>query len=136
MLRRSGERTPAGWRGTVRAAVAVLLIGVVLGVLPAAEAGPPAQTAPNCPCTLCGPTATPALLTDPDPKAVELGVKFRADVAGQVTGLRFYKGAQNTGPHTGSLWTAGSTLLAQATFADETATGWQQVSFGSPVAIT
>jgi hypothetical protein len=71
-----------------------------------------------------------------DPNAVELGVKFRASQDGSATGLRFYKGAQNTGTHTGSLWTATGTRLANATFTNETATGWQQVSFASPVAIT
>ena len=37
--------------------------------------------------------------------AVELGVKFRSDVAGYITGIRFYKGAGNTGTHVGHLWT-------------------------------
>ena len=32
---------------------------------------------------------------------VELGVKFRTSVSGVVTGIRFYKGAGNTGTHTG-----------------------------------
>ena len=36
----------------------------------------------------------------------------------------------------GSLWTASGTLLASATFTNETASGWQQVVFSSPVAIT
>ena len=62
-------------------------------------------------------------------------MKFRSDVAGVVTGVRFYKGDGNTGTHTGNLWTADGTLLATATFTNETATGWQQVSFSSPVAI-
>ena len=34
------------------------------------------------------------------------------------------------------LWTATGTLLATATFTNETASGWQQVNFSSPVAIT
>ena len=43
-----------------------------------------------------------------DTSAVELGVKFRSDVAGFITGIRFYKTAGNTGTHTGTLWsTAG-----------------------------
>ena len=42
---------------------------------------------------------------DGDASAIELGVKFRSDVAGFITGLRFYKGAANTGTHVGSLWT-------------------------------
>ena len=40
-----------------------------------------------------------------DTAAVELGVKFRADVNGYITGIRFYKGSTNTGTHVGSLWT-------------------------------
>jgi hypothetical protein len=66
---------------------------------------------------------------------VELGVKLRSDVAGSVTGIRFYKGSTNTGTHTGSLWTSTGTLLARATFTNETASGWQQVSFATPVTI-
>ena len=33
--------------------------------------------------------------------AVTLGVKFRSDVSGTVSGIRFYKGAGNNGTHTG-----------------------------------
>jgi len=51
-------------------------------------------------------------------------------------GLRFYKGAANTGTHVGHLWTASGTLLASVTFAGESASGWQQASFATPVAIT
>ena len=56
-------------------------------------------------------------------------------MAGYVTGIRFYKGAGNTGTHVGHLWSATGQLLATATFTSETATGWQQVSFAAPVAI-
>src|SRR5262249_49540313 len=51
--------------------------------------------------TIFGNAATPAVASDSDPNAVELGVKFRSDVAGTVTGLRFYKGSANTGTHVG-----------------------------------
>jgi Domain of unknown function (DUF4082)/Fibronectin type III domain len=80
--------------------------------------------------------ATPSTLDSGDPNAVELGVKFRADLNGSVTGIRFYKAAANTGTHTGSLWTTGGQRLAQATFTNETASGWQTVSFANPVPIT
>ncbi|WP_237563610.1 DUF4082 domain-containing protein [Arthrobacter sp. H-02-3] len=63
-------------------------------------------------------------------------MKFRSDVAGTVTGVRFYKGSSNTGTHTGHLWSASGTLLASVTFSGETASGWQQASFSSPVSIT
>ena len=62
-------------------------------------------------------------------------MKFRTDVAGYITGVRFYKGTGNTGTHVGNLWTAGGTPLATATFTAETATGWQQVTFATPVAV-
>ena len=34
------------------------------------------------------------------------------------------------------MWTAGGVLLANATFQNETATGWQTVTFSAPVAVT
>jgi hypothetical protein len=77
----------------------------------------------------------PANASVNDPNAVELGVKFRSDVSGFITGIRFYKGAGNTGTHAGSLWSSSGQLLATATFSSETASGWQQVTFFSPVAI-
>ena len=63
-------------------------------------------------------------------------MKFQADTNGVISGIRFYKGPTNTGTHVGSLWTSTGQLLASATFSNETASGWQQVSFASPVAIT
>ena len=43
--------------------------------------------------------------------------------------------AANTGTHVGSLWDANGNLLASATFANESASGWQQVSLSKPVSI-
>jgi hypothetical protein len=79
---------------------------------------------------------TPATSDDSDSSSVELGVKFRADSYGFITGIRFYKAAGNTGTHTGSLWTSDGTRLAQVTFANETASGWQTATFSTPVTIT
>lgn len=70
-----------------------------------------------------------------DPAAVELGVKFRSDVPGQLLGIRFYKTSGNTGAHTGTLWSATGQPLATVTFAGESATGWQEAVFSSPVTI-
>ncbi|HET9828769.1 MAG TPA: DUF4082 domain-containing protein, partial [Nocardioidaceae bacterium] len=95
-----------------------------------------AADAGGCPCTIWADTTTPATPAQSDSKATELGVKFRASQNGFVTGIRFYKGTGNTGTHVGSLWNSAGTRLATATFANETATGWQQVSFPAPVAIT
>jgi len=79
--------------------------------------------------------ATPAAISA-DASAVEVGVRFRSDVDGYITGLRFYKGPENTGTHIGNLWTNSGTLLASMTFTHETASGWQQVALTKPVAIT
>jgi hypothetical protein len=67
---------------------------------------------------------------------IEVGVKFRADRDGDITGIRFYKDAGNSGTHVGNLWSSSGTLLATATFTGETSSGWQQVLFSTPVAIT
>ena len=67
---------------------------------------------------------------------MELGVKFRASTNGTITGIRFYKGPQNTGTHVADLWSATGTLLATATFTNETASGWQQVNLANPVVVT
>jgi hypothetical protein len=80
-------------------------------------------------------SAAPSTFATSDGSAVELGVKFRSDVAGTVTGVRFYKGTTTTGTHTGTLWTSTGTKLATATFTGETASGWQKVTFSTAVAI-
>jgi hypothetical protein len=90
----------------------------------------------TCPCSIWSSSTTPSNTSASDTSSVELGVKFRADVNGFITGIRFYKGAGNTGTHIGNLWSSTGTLLASATFSGETASGWQQVSFSSPVAVT
>jgi hypothetical protein len=81
-------------------------------------------------------TTTPGTVDSGDGKAVELGVKFSSSQLGFITGIRFYKSAANTGTHIGNLWTSSGTLLASAVFRNESASGWQQVSFSSPVAIS
>ena len=67
---------------------------------------------------------------------VELGVKFRSDSSGYITGARFYKASSNTGAHVANLWSSTGTLLATAPFAGESASGWQQVTFPTSVPIT
>ena len=63
-------------------------------------------------------------------------MRFQASEAGTITGLRFYKDVANTGTHTGHLWNSdGSQQLAEAVFSSETASGWQEVYFDTPVAI-
>jgi hypothetical protein len=96
----------------------------------------PATTWLLCPCSVWPDSATPRQPASSDTTSNELGVKFRADESGYIVGLRFYKGSTNTGTHVGHLWTRTGTLLGTATFTNETASGWQQVSFSAPIAVT
>jgi hypothetical protein len=73
--------------------------------------------------------------TGPDSQ-VELGMQFQSSVAGSVKGIRFYKAAANTGTHTGHLWTSAGASLGTVTFSGETASGWQEADFTSPIAIS
>ena len=81
-------------------------------------------------------TAVPGVADAGPDNSIEVGVQFRLAVAGSIAGIRFYKAAANTGTHIGNLWTSNGTNLATATFTGETASGWQQVLFTKPVAIT
>jgi hypothetical protein len=89
----------------------------------------------NCGCSLFGNGVTPTTVDSGDPTSAELGMKFTADTYGTITGVRFYKASTNTGTHVGSLWDANGNQLAQATFSNETASGWQTVTFASPVTV-
>jgi hypothetical protein len=78
---------------------------------------------------------TPANVTWHDPSPAELGVRFQSSVGGFATGVRFYKGPQNTGSHTGNLWSSSGTLLASTIFTGESEDGWQVAPFTNPVPI-
>ena len=90
----------------------------------------------GCPCTIWTDANTPGDPYENDGRPIEVGVKFRAEVDGQIVGLRFYKGTLNTGTHVGHLWSSTGTLLGTATYSGETAFGWQQILLTQPVTIT
>jgi hypothetical protein len=93
-------------------------------------------TVSQCPCSIWQNAAPSGAVDAADTSAVNLGVQFQASASGNVIGVRFYKETDNTGTHIGSLWTSTGTLLASGTFSNETASGWQELDFSSPVAIT
>ncbi len=93
---------------------------------------------PTCstsPCTIWSSATTPTATDNGPDSSVELGVRFTSSEAGWITGIRFYKSAKNTGPHTGTLWSGAGAQLATGTFTGETASGWEQMNFSNPVAI-
>jgi hypothetical protein len=95
-----------------------------------------AAQASSCPCSIWSLNSVPTVVDSGAGPGVEVGVKFLSDTSGTITGLRFYKSSGNAGPHIGNLWTSTGTLLATATFTNETATGWQTVTFSPAISIT
>ncbi|GGR51423.1 hypothetical protein GCM10010168_82840 [Actinoplanes ianthinogenes] len=89
----------------------------------------------KCPCTTYKTSDVPANVDSHDASPNELGAKFQVSVPATVTGVRFYKAPTNTGVHVGKLWTTGGKLLASGSFSNETASGWQTMTFSSPVTI-
>lgn len=66
----------------------------------------------------------------------EMGTYFTCSISGYIVGMKFYKAYMETGSHSGKLWDDSGDLLAQADFADESSSGWQEVFFDTPVPIT
>ncbi len=69
-----------------------------------------------------------------DTRAVEIGVKFRSNVAGTIESIRFYRGAGNGAGYVAHLWAANGALLASAPAPDGPA-GWQEARLPAPVAV-
>src|SRR5262249_50629460 len=90
----------------------------------------------QCPCSIWQGAAPSGAVDASDTSAVNLGVQFQPSASGFITGVRFYKETDNTGTHIGSLWSSTGTLLASGTFTGESASGWQELDFSSPVAVT
>jgi hypothetical protein len=88
-----------------------------------------------CPCSIFQPSNTPANVNGNDNQAIEVGTKFRSPINGYITGILFYKATNDNGTHIGHLWSSTGTSLASITFSGESASGWQQASLSSPVAI-
>ncbi len=158
-LKASGGKIPYTWSITVGTLPVGLSLNSTTGAISgtptatgsfsftvqATDSGTPAQSATSALSitvvaqsnyTIWPSTTVPSLVDAGADSAVELGVKFRSDAAGYITGIRFYKASANTGTHVGNLWSSTGTRLATATFTGESASGWQQVNFSTPVAIT
>jgi hypothetical protein len=78
---------------------------------------------------------TPSNPNDTDNTTYELGLKFQSAKAGQITAIRYWKAASETGSHTGRIWSSTGTILATVTFTNETASGWQQQALSTPLNI-
>jgi hypothetical protein len=65
----------------------------------------------------------------------ELGMKFSSSASGQITAIRFYKDSQESGTHTGKIYSSSGALLASVAFSGESASGWQQQTLPAPLSI-
>src|SRR5579862_7634063 len=90
----------------------------------------------QCPCSVWQDGTPTGAVQSNDPNAQTSGLRFQVNSTGYITGVRFYKEPSDTGSHIGSLWSSTGTLLASGTFTNETASGWQELDFSSPVAVT
>jgi hypothetical protein len=93
--------------------------------------------------TVAASTATQTLFTSQVPATknnndgvnYELGMRFKATVAGRITAIRFYKSSSESGTHTGKIYSSTGTLLASVVFSGETASGWQTMNLSTPLSI-
>ena len=101
-----------------------------LGGLAASETFNIAVTTAPTTVSLFTASNTPAQTNLNDGSPLEVGVKFQSSVAGQITALKFYRSASDTGSDILDLWTTTGTNLASVTFTNTAASGWQTVSPG------
>ena len=115
----------------------VVYFGLVFLVLVTAVVSHNAHAQTPCPChVFLSSTAPSSPTVANDNYPTELGVQFKPQADGYITGVRFYKDTSMTDTHIGNLWDASGNLLASGTFTGETSTGWQDLTFASPVPVT
>lgn len=125
----SARRKPALARAAlaIAACLPLLVLGTTLATSGASAAGPSVSS--------LFADAVPGVPSVDDAQPVELGVSITPTVAGEVLGIRFFKGEGNSGPHVGRLWSEDGTSLATVTFKDESRSGWQTARFATPVRV-
>lgn len=81
-------------------------------------------------------TIVPTGSSSYDPNPVSLGLQFFSDIAGYITGTKYYRGAHDTQAHMAQLWTSKGHVLASENIPAYGHIGWQKVNFPVSVAIT
>ncbi len=118
-------------RTVLVASAAALVVAAVTAPLQSPQAA-----AAGTAYTIWSQDAVPRTPADPDTSSVTVGVEFSSRVAGSVSGIRFFKSAENHGPHVGQLWDADGRLLTKVTFVSTSSVGWQTARFASPVHVS
>jgi hypothetical protein len=75
-------------------------------------------------------------VTDTNTNPPELGLRFTVSRPGRIRGVRFYKWESDDGAHKGSLWSSAGALLTSIDFTGETASGWQEMRFTTPITLS
>ena len=127
-----GGSTPRTLRLRLGPLVALLVLAVS-GTAVATVQGD-AAAATTTTYTLFGSTP-PKTGPDSERAYVELGTVFSSSKPGTANAIRFYKHSADTGAHYGRLWDSSGRLLASALFRNETTSGWQTVTLGTPITI-
>ncbi|MEO7447952.1 MAG: N,N-dimethylformamidase beta subunit family domain-containing protein [Humibacillus sp.] len=97
-----------------------------------------AGTGTRCPCSIFtapGAEWAPKVANKSDSNSVELGMRFRANRDGKVTGVKFYKGSLNTGVHEVSVWGTNGDRIGAGKAINESSSGWQTVVLAQPVPV-
>jgi hypothetical protein len=79
--------------------------------------------------------AEPGTLNTNEGAPLTAGLNFQVTVAGTISAIRFYKCTEDTGSHPFALYQQAEAVetLASGTFANESASGWQQFNLATPV---
>lgn len=77
---------------------------------------------------------TPAVPSDLDDRAIEVGMEFTTGSDGVITAVRFYQGPDNTGADTATLWGVDGTKIATAHIPPGPG-GWREIRFDQPVSV-
>lgn len=76
----------------------------------------------------------PEVRNGSDGQPYELGLRFKSNINGFITGIRFWKAANETGIHKGRIW-FNNTALNLIEFTNETPEGWQQQNLSTNLLI-
>jgi hypothetical protein len=98
----------------------------------------------SCPCRLFDASLQPAdknldvrnYRGGAGPFSLEMGTKVTVTTGARIEAVRFYKDVNETGAHVGHVWSSDGTLLASTTFANETASGWQEQALTTPLPLS
>lgn len=117
------------WRRLLAPVALIASIAVAVSIALVVLAPRPAEA------TVFGIDTIPKVASDPDPNPAELGVRFSASRTIVVSGIRFYRGADNTGRHVGRIWSPSGKVLRTVVFPRTSAVGWVEATLRTPLRV-